>query len=425
MSHAALIAEVEDWLIGKALLDPDITALFRRLCERLHGLGLPVDRAALSWPTLHPLFRAEQVVWSLDGGVELMQFEHATANNEKWRRSPFYHAHVSDLNQMRRRLTGPEARADFRILEELQAEGYTDYLLTSTRFRIAESEHFAGGSTGIMASWSTRRESGFSDDDFDALRRIQRFFAVACHASIQKRVMANLANAYLGPTAGARVLAGDIRRGDGERIPAVLWFSDLRGSTRLSERMDPDAYLGVLNRYYECTAAPVIEHGGEILNFIGDGVFAIFPVEAECPKAAAASAEAAARQALRLRDGAVDCGLPDGGTLEFGIGLSVGEVMFGNIGVPSRLAFSGIGRGVNAVQRIESATKTVGAPVLADRAFADSAPGRWESVGEVPLRDLARSVELFAPREGAAETAPGQSPSRGEAQAPAARPAAE
>jgi adenylate cyclase len=324
-----------------------------------------------------------------------MQFEHATANDEKWRNSPFYQAHRKGLTQMRRRLSGPEARADFVVLEELQAEGFTDYLLTATQFRIAEAEHFAGGNTGIMASWSTRRESGFSDADFEALRRIQRVFAVACHASIQKRVMANLANAYLGPTAGSRVLKGDIRRGDGERIPAVLWFSDLRGSTRLSERMDPDAYLGVLNRYYECTAAPVIEHGGEILNFIGDGVFAIFPVDSECPTAAAGRAERAAREALRRCDDAQDCILPDGERLSFGIGLSIGEVMFGNIGVPSRLAFSGIGKGVNAVQRIEAATKGLGVRLLADAAFTGAAPGAWRSMGLTGLRDLDTRVELF------------------------------
>src|SRR5690606_20733045 len=165
-------------------------------------------------------------------------------------------------------------------------------------------------------------------------------FAVACRAAVQKRVMANLANAYLGRTAGWRVLAGNIRRGDGERIPAVVWFSDLRGSTRLSDSMDPDSYLALLNRYFECTAAAVIEHGGEILNFIGDGVLAIFPVDGDCGSAAA-RAEAAVREARRRQAEAVAEGTPGGAPLSFGIGLAVGEVMFGNIGVPSRLAFSG------------------------------------------------------------------------------------
>jgi len=397
MSQGALIAEIEDWLIGKALADPDIAALFRRLCQRLHALGIPIDRAALSWPTLHPLFRAEQLVWKPDEGITLMQFEHTElgVKSDRFLKSPFYHVHRKGLTKLRRRLTGPEAMADFEILRELQAEGYTDYLLTATRFRIAEAEHFAGGDTGIMATWSTRRESGFSSEDFEGLTRIQRVFAVACHAAIQKRVMANITTAYLGPTAGSRVLAGDIRRGDGNRIPAVLWFSDLRGSTRLSEELDPDAYLALLNRYFECTAQSVIDNGGEILNFIGDGVFAIFPIDADCPKAAAAKAETAVREALRRRREATDCCLPDDGRLEFGIALSVGEVMFGNIGVPSRLAFSGVGRGVNTLHRIEAATKAMGRPVLADAAFATAAPGPWRSAGSTELHDLEGAVELF------------------------------
>ncbi|MEM7237312.1 MAG: adenylate/guanylate cyclase domain-containing protein [Pseudomonadota bacterium] len=397
MAHGALISEIETWLIGKALSDPDIAALFRKLCQRLHALGIPIDRAAVSWPTLHPLFRAEQAVWRPDEGVTLMQFEHKDEGIEadRWLESPFYHVHVKNLTKMRRRLSGPEARLDFSILEELAASGYTDYLLTATRFRIAEVEHFAGGSTGIMATWSTKRTSGFSTNDFDGLSRIQEVFAVACHASIQKRVMANIATAYLGPTAGKRVLNGDIRRGDGSRIPAVLWFSDMRNSTLLSDQMDPDDYLALLNSYFERTAQPVIDHGGEILNFIGDGVFAIFPINADCPRDAAAAAEAAARAALEMKCNRVECPLPPGATLDFGIGLSVGEVMFGNIGVRSRLAFSGIGRGVNALHGIEAATKTLGAPVLADAAFADAAPGDWQPAGRAELRDGHGPVELF------------------------------
>jgi adenylate cyclase len=219
-------------------------------------------------------------------------------------------------------------------------------------------------------------------------------FAVACRAAIQKRVMANLAHTYLGATAGWQVLAGDIRRGDGARIPAVVWFSDLRGSTRLSDTMDPDSYLALLNRYFECTAAPVIEHGGEILNFIGDGVLAIFPIEAGCPRAAAARAEAAALEAQRLCDEAAGS-TPGGAPLRFGIGLAVGEVMFGNIGVPSRLAFSGIGQVVNTVQRIEKATKPMGLRVLADAGFAAAAPGAWRPAGDLEIRDFGRRIAVF------------------------------
>ena len=395
MSHVSLIAAVEDWLIGKALADPDIRALFEKLCERLHGLGIPLERAALSWPTLHPLFRAEQVFWRRGEGANLEQHRHSSESSEAWLNSPFHHVITHNLNHLRRRLSGEGALVDFDVLRDFRDQGFTDYLLTSTDFGIADVAKFDGGRTGTLASWATKRKGGFSDDDLDALRRIQKVFAVACRASIQRRVADNIATAYLGPTAGHQVLRGDIRRGDGERLPAVVWYSDLRGSTRLSDTMDPDSYLALLNRYFECTADPVIAHGGEILNFIGDGVLAIFPIAKDCPMHAAAQAELAVRDALAACTQAEKDGTPGGAPLRFGIGLDIGEVMFGNIGVPSRLAFSGIGKVVNTVQRIESQTKALDVAVLASADFADAAPGDWASAGEIEIRDFDRRLQVF------------------------------
>lgn len=395
MSHAIFTAEIEDWLIRKALVDPDILKLFEKLCERLRAAGIPLDRAALSWPVLHPLFRAEQVFWYPEEGANLEQYYHSTEGHEGWLKSPFYHVQSHGLESFRRSLTGANASLDFEVLGEFRDKGYTDYLLTRTGFKIAEVKAFSGGETGMMTSWMTKRQNGFTDDDIAALKHIQKLLAVACHASIQKRIMANIANAYLGPTAGWKVLSGEIRRGDGDQIPAVVWFSDLRGSTRLSDTMDGDSYLALLNKYFECTAAPVIAHGGEILNFIGDGVLAIFPIRESCPMDATASAEAAVRDAMRLREEAIAEGTPGNAPLDFGVGLAIGEVMFGNIGVPSRLAFSGIGRVVNKVQRIETATKALNIPVLATEEFAEAAPGEWSTCGNVEIIDLDRRLDVY------------------------------
>jgi len=403
MSHNTLIAEIETWLIEEALGDPEIVGLFETLCRRLHGVGIPVERAVLSWPTLHPLFRAEQVFWWLGKGAKLEQYYHSSAAGEQWLNSPFFRVLSRGLPRLRRRLTGENAFLDFEVLKDFAAQGYTDYLLTAANFSIAEFTDFQGGTTGIMASWATTRAGGFTDMDLEALSRIQTIFAVACQAAIQKRVMTNIANAYLGPTAGWRVLSGDIKRGDGERISAVVWFSDLRASTRLSDEMAPDDYLALLNKYFECTAAPVIEHGGEILNFIGDGVLAIFPIEvggdgADGTAEAVRRAMAAVDEALRLRVEVIDAGTPADAPLEFGIGLDIGELMFGNIGVPHRLAFSGIGRVVNGVQRIESTTKKVGRPVLATAALAEVSPDDWVSAGRHGFAGLDGEIELFAYR---------------------------
>jgi adenylate cyclase len=300
------------------------------------------------------------------------------------------------LPRLRRRLTGDDAFLDFDVLKELAGQGFTDYLMTASNIRIAQFAEYEGGKTGIMASWTTRRAGGFTDPDLEALSRIQTVFAVACRAAIEKRVTVNLATAYLGPTAGGRALAGDIRRGDGERISAVVWFSDMRGSTRLSDEMAPDDYLALLNKYFECTAAAVIAHGGEILNFIGDGVLGVFPISGpDGAGDAVARATAAVDDALRLQGAVIEAGTPAGAPLEFGIGLDIGELMFGNIGVPDRLAFSGIGRVVNGTQRIEAATKEMGFPVLATSAVAQLMPESWSPAGTRCLADFQRELELF------------------------------
>lgn len=397
MTHDGLIDEIESWLIDQSLDDPDIVELFEALCVRLGGVGVPLHRAALTWPMLHPLFRAEQIFWKIEHGAQLMQYDHATAQSENWLKSPFHHAVTHGLNRMRRRLTGPGALLDFEVLTEFRDKGFTDYLLTDSKFRVAEAQSFAKTGVGIIASWATKREGGFTDADIAALSRIQRIFAVACRITIQRRVTRNLANAYLGPTAGAKALSGEIRRGDGERIRAVVYYADLRGSTTLSEAMAPDDYLAFLRRYFDCAAQPVIDEGGEILDYIGDAVLAIFPIRGDTgTPAAVRAAVRAMERAIALRR---EIAPPDPAAgMRFSISLAVGEVMFGNIGVPSRLSFSVIGPVVNEVARMDDASKTLGRAVLATPAIAAVDPGCWVSLGPQRLDGVAAPRELFVRR---------------------------
>lgn len=395
MQHATLIGEIEAWLLAETLKAPDIVRLFDSLCIRLHGAGLPLDRAALTWPTLHPLFQAEQIFWRRGEPAKLEQYAHGLGRSEAFTRSPFAHALENGLTRLRRRLTGPEALTDFPVLAELREKGFTDYLLTATDFHIARVGEFAGGQAGIMASWATRREGGFSADDMVALTRIQTVFAVACHASIQMRIMEALAGAYLGPTAARRVLAGDTKLGDGEMIRAVVWFSDLRGSSWLAERMPPDTYLSYLADYYACSAEPVLDAGGEVLDFIGDAVLGIFPVRGdlggpEAVRAATRAAEAALDrlEAYRARDGATE--------MQFSIALALGEVMFGNIGVAARLSFSAIGSVVNTVTRIDRLSKELGRAVLVTPEIAQVEPERWVPVGPRKVTEDGKATPIFA-----------------------------
>ena len=394
-----LIDRTADWLMSSALGETGVESIFEGCCQRLHAAGVPLARALTAFRTLHPLFASVLLVWKRNQGVDTNPIQHARAfSTEEWFRSPMHHLVRHRLPFLRRRLTGEHAIVDFPVLEELRDGGVTDYICY--RIPFTSEEESAPGANGIMGSWATDRPSGFSEEDLRILERIQRRYAVSCKVQIQRRITRNVLDTYLGPDAGARVLDGQIRRGDGERIHAVIWYSDMRDSTRLADRLDPHVFIERLNRYFECTAGAVIAGGGEVLRFIGDAVLAIFPIrpDGDDARAAAERALAAARDA-ESRLARTNEGLAAEGEepVEFGLGLHVGDVMYGNIGVPERLEFSVIGPAANEVARIEDLTKTLGRRVLVSEAFAAVAGAHCEPLGAHPLRGVGAPVAVFAP----------------------------
>ena len=395
-----LIDRTADWLMSSALGEIGVDSIFEGCCQRLHAAGIPLARALTAFRTLHPLFASVHLVWKRNQGVNSNAIQHARAfSTEGWFRSPMHHLMQHRLPFLRRRLTGEHAIVDFPALEELRDDGITDYLCCLTPF--ASDEEPGPDARGIMVSWATDRASGFSEEDLRILGRIQRRYAVSCKMQIQRRITRNVLETYLGPDAGARVLDGQIRRGDGERIHAVIWYSDMRDSTRLADRLDPHVFIKRLNRYFECTAGAVIAGGGEVLRFVGDAVLAIFPIRdgGDDARTASERALAAARDAesrlARANEGLAAQGEEP---IEFGLGLHVGDVMYGNIGVPERLEFSVIGPAANEVARIEDLTKTLGRRVLVSEAFADAVDAHCEPLGAHPLRGVGAPVEVFAPR---------------------------
>ena len=394
-----LTGAIGEWLVDQALSEPDIVEMFEGVCHRLHAIGVPLARARMTWPTLHPLFQAETVVWRREKGTEFEQFIHQDQVSDAWLKSPMKHMFDNNLTILRRHLDGPNKLVDFELLEELIEQGLTDYLSITTSF--GEVAHRQEGRVrGIIVSWSSDRPGGFTNDDIAVLKRIQRRFAVACKTAIQDRIARNIAETYLGKQAGGRVLNGQIRRGDGRTTKAVVWYSDLRDSTALADTMPSEDFIKLLNVYFECTAGPAIAEGGEVLDFIGDAVLAIFPCDDE--QGTLESAVAAATRALNtslnmIKDVNEQRKAENLMPIRFGVGLNIGSVMFGNIGVPERLSFSVIGPTVNEVSRIESMTKALGHPALATASVAHQKPDRWQSVGEHRLVGVSQPVELFAP----------------------------
>jgi adenylate cyclase len=390
----SLIDSVADWLMVQALEETANEAVFEGCCEQILAAGLPLFRAHIAFRTLHPLFNGRGFTWTRGKPLDVQSYPHVEGPQpERWLKSTHFHMITRNIPVMRRRLVGPEAMLDFPILDELHALGVTDYLAFTVRFSHQ-------GDDGVVASWATDRPSGFSDADIAALMRVQRRLAVVCKMRTRSEVARNVMTTYLGADAGLRVLDGQIRRGDGEAIDAAIWYCDLRGSTRMAEIMPATDYIELLNAFFDATAGAVLAAGGEILGFIGDAVLAMFPVKtehdgrAECCRRAIAASDEARRRIDALNAAREADGLP---RLAFGLGLHLGEVRFGNIGVPERLSFSVIGPVVNEVARLEALTKTLGRPVLASAAFAEAVAPGWEPLGSHTVDGVAKPLEVFAP----------------------------
>ena len=193
-------------------------------------------------------------------------------------------------------------------------------------------------------------------------------------------------------------MSGKVRRGDGEVIDAVMWFSDLRDFTPLTESLPPERLLGMLNAYFELVAAAVTARGGEILRFIGDAMLIVFPVSsATSPRAACEAALDGARDAYAslaaLNHRRRRAGEP---MIRFGVGLHVGEVIYGNVGAPDRLDFTVMGPAVNRTARLESLTKTLGPPLLMSSEFAAQIRAGIHSLGQHAMKGVAERQEVFA-----------------------------
>lgn len=396
MTDRTLVTGINEWLVDQALSEPDIITMFEGLCNRIHAIGIPLARARLTWPTLHPLFQAETILWARGRETEFEQFLHQESKSDAWLLSPMRYMFENDVLVLRRNLDGPSKLMDFPVLEEVAAQGMTDYFVIRTALSV-KNETGIKEQMGIITTWSADREGGFSNDELEALQKIQRRFAVACKTVIQSRIARNISETYLGKEAGGRVLAGSIRRGDGRETKAVVWYNDMRDSTALADTMPGADYIQLLNTYFDCTATPVIDAGGEVLDFIGDAVLAIFPYQdASGQKAAVKAATTALRNVIKARDTLNSQRTAQGlFPIRFGIGLNTGTVMFGNIGVSQRLTFSVIGPTVNEVSRIEAMTKATGIDALVTRDIVALDPGNWVSIGNQRLPGVSEEIELF------------------------------
>ncbi len=376
------VQPVVDWLDRGAPPARLPQEVLQQLCRRLVASGIALYRAAVFVTTLHPNVAGRSFYWREDADeVEVDEAEHAFLQTDEHLDSPLPVIRRT-RREIRRRLADPGCPMDFPVLAELREQGITDYLIVPLEFIHGEVHG---------ASFSTRRAGGFSEGELAALRRVLPPLARVAEIYALARKAGNILEAYLGRHAGAKVLAGQIRRGDSEELHAVIWFCDLRDSTPLADSMTRTAFLELLNQYFECVLCPVLERGGEVLRFIGDAALAIFPV-GENPAHACEKAVEAARESIARMQALNEARQPP---LRFGIGLHLGTVLYGNIGTPTRIEFTVIGAAANEAARIESLCKSLDASLLMSEEVVRHLPGRWKPLGRHALRGVGEPVALF------------------------------
>src|SRR6516225_893931 len=375
------IRAVVDWLIDGARSAPQPQQVLAELSERLAACGIPLWRVAVFVRTLHPNVMGRRFIWRPGAQIEVSEAPFELLETAEFRDNPI--ARVYETGRaIRRKLTDPNSAVDFPVLADLRAQGVTDYL--------ASPLFFTDGAIHVVTC-TTREPGGFTDTQVAGIEAIITPLARVAEIRALRRTASTLLDTYVGHDAGERILAGRIRVGDIEEIHAAIWLSDMRGFTALADGLPPRVLIDLLNRYFDCQVPVIIDHGAEVLKFMGDGLLAIFTIagnETEVCRRALAAARRAQANIAALAASAMP-------GLRFGLALHIGDVLYGNIGSGNRLDFTCIGPAVNCAARIEKLTSQLRRAILASGEFVRHCPGEFTALGEFSLAGFSAPQLVF------------------------------
>jgi adenylate cyclase len=387
-----------NWLVGQGLTGLPENDLIRGFCERCRTAGLDVSRASVFIDTLHPIFEGRGFRWNDTQTNESDMFEYRSTSEgeaaQNWRRSIFYYMLESGVGELKVDFAD-RASLDFSLIDELAAKGHRHLVAFVHRFGEAGT---LGQMDSVYSYWVTRRPGGFGELGLSALRDLVPLLGLAIKSGAQVEIARTLGRVYLGRDASEQVLRGRISRGVTERIAAVLWFSDLRGSTAISESIMPGEIIPFLNDYAQASIDAIHDAGGDVLKLIGDGVLAMFSGDdmSGARRAALQAEHQFRKNMITLNARRAKEGLPITSAY---LGLHVGEVYYGNIGSEDRLDFTVVGPAVNEVSRIASMCRSIDRDLLASAEFRSGldATGRryLVSTGRYALRGIGRAQDLY------------------------------
>lgn len=406
-----------EWLQMQALLDSDLSDILQAFGRRLLDGGMPVARIRLGRLLMHPVLGTIDATWEAETGhVSWFTSARDDIRTAFFEKSPFgdMSRAASELvraggfdrlrdgtfrpeqyGHIHADLTDPADRARYGVFQTLHEQGFTGYISYCAPF--GERPYILKDGTcltpGASMSFATKRRRGFTAADLDGFRRLVLPLAVCLRATSERYLAQVLMQTYLGRISGAHVLEGQIALGHSRRIDCALLYSDMRQSTRMSRELPAGEYVDHVNRYFDCVAGAVLEHGGEVLKFIGDGVLAIFPFDdqARRPEDMCRAALDTAQEAFARR---LELAAPE--RMDFAIALHLGEVIYGNVGVASRMDFTATGSAVALVSRLEEMTRSLDARLLASAGFAELAGQPARDLGTHALRGFDDPVAIVA-----------------------------
>ncbi|MEO1106985.1 MAG: DUF427 domain-containing protein [Pseudomonadota bacterium] len=379
-----------DWLMRGASTATTPEAFTKALAEKMLEHGIAIQRLSILAWSLHPLIAGKHFIWEKDQEEILTRaptyeiYDHPAFINSPLR-------HVSNgLGGVRQRLNDENPHNSFPIMEDLREKGATDY--------VAMPLPFSDGRTNVL-TLTCDHPNGFTTENLGLVFECSSVIARYYEVFMQRENAQVLLETYVGKRSGARVLGGEIRRGDGDEIDAAIMFCDLRNSTSLEEQLGREAYINLLNEFFETVSEIVHDNGGEVLKFIGDAVLAVFPA-LDDPDLARESAQRTAIDIVErlgeLRQSGTDI------HCDCSIGLAYGRVTYGNVGSRERLDFTVIGHAANVAARLGEFGKTVGHRIVVSEDIAPAC-AHAQSLGEVALHNVSKPVNSYALRTSADE----------------------
>jgi adenylate cyclase len=382
----AELQKLKDWLIdgGRSASSP--ARLLAECCERMVAAGLPLWRVGVFVRTLHPEIFGRNFIWKPGAEVEVGSVDYHILESPDFHTSPLIIVFQQGV-EVRARIDDP-ASTRFPIIEELRAEGVTDYVALPLLFT---------DGTIHASSWTTKQPGGFTDDQLAALRGLITPLSRVVEIINWRRMAAGLLDTYVGNSAGERIMGGQIRRGHTETMNAAIWLSDLRGFTALSDRLPAETVVEILNKYFDCQVTAIKKHGGDVLKFMGDGLLAVFPIDEYVGDEQQVCSHVL-EAAHESRASIADLNYPVGDAVErfrFGLALHVGRILYGNIGGGNRLDFTCIGPAVNLAARLEKIASQTKRTIVASEGFAGICRGGWSDLGEFPVAGFSKAARVY------------------------------